>query len=184
MLEGPVQEILITEQEIKNRIQELGAQITHYYQEVEDEIIVVGVLRGGFMFMADLAREIKLPVILDFIDVTSYEGGTTTTGDVRIIKDLDESIEGKNVLIVEDIIDTGLTLRHVIDMLNTRGPKDIKICTLLDKPERRIRKEVEVDWNGFEIPDEFVVGYGLDYQEKYRNVPYVFIPEPEVYEEE
>lgn len=184
MLEEVVDEVLITETELNNRIEELGAEITNYYQNVEEEVVMICILRGGFIFMADLARQVKLPVTLDFIDVTSYEGGTTTTGDVRIIKDLEESIEEKNVLIVEDIIDTGLTLKHVIDMLKTRGPKDIKICTLLDKPERRIRKEVEVKWNGFEIPDEFVVGYGLDYQEKYRNIPYVFIPKREMYAEE
>lgn len=183
MLEDIVDEVLITEEELQERIKELGAQITDYYEQ-DDEIIMVCILRGGFLFMADLAREVKLPVVLDFMDVTSYEGGTTSTGDVRIIKDLEESIEGKHILIAEDIIDTGLTLKHVIKMLETRNPASVNICTLLDKPARRTEKEVKVDWNGFEIPDRFVVGYGLDYQEKYRNIPYIFVPQPSLYQEE
>ena len=182
MVEEITKEILIDEAELRSRIEELGEKITKEYSK-SDDIIMVCVLRGAFMFMADLAREVNLPVVLDFMDVTSYEGGTETTGDVRIIKDLEESIEGKDVLIVEDIIDTGLTLQHVIKMLETRDPASIKICTLLDKPERRTEKQVEVDWNGFEIPNKFVVGYGLDYQEKYRNVPYIFVPKPELYQE-
>ena len=181
MVEEITKEVLIDEAELQTRIEELGAQITKEYNKTDD-IIMVCVLRGAFVFMADLAREVKLPVVLDFMDVTSYEGGTETTGDVRIIKDLEESIEGKEVLIVEDIIDTGLTLKHVIKMLETRDPASIKVCTLLDKPERRTEKQVEVDWNGFEIPNKFVVGYGLDYDEKYRNVPYIFVPKPELYQ--
>ena len=182
MVEEIIEEVLIDEAELQTRIEELGAHITKEYNE-SDEVIMVCVLRGAFVFMADLAREVNLPVVLDFMDVTSYEGGIETTGDVRIIKDLEESIEGKDVLIVEDIIDTGLTLQHVIKMLKTREPASIKICTLLDKPERRTQKQVEVDWNGFEIPNKFVVGYGLDYQEKYRNVPYIFVPKPELYQD-
>ena len=181
MLEGIIEEILIEEDELQERIAQLGKKITDYYNQ-DDDIVMVCILRGGVMFMADLARKIKLPVILDFMDVTSYEGGTTTTGNVRIIKDLEESIGDKHVLIVEDIIDTGLTLKHVINMLKTRNPKSIKVCTLLDKPERRTEKHVEIDWNGFEIPNKFVVGYGLDYEERYRNVPFIFVPKPEVYE--
>lgn len=181
MLDGIIEEILIKEEELEERIAQLGEKITDYYNQ-DDEIVMVCILRGGVMFMADLARQIKLPVILDFMDVTSYEGGTTTTGNVRIIKDLEESIGDKHVLIVEDIIDTGLTLKHVINMLKTRNPKSIKVCTLLDKPERRTEKHVEIDWNGFEIPNKFVVGYGLDYEEMYRNVPFIFVPKPEVYE--
>jgi len=181
VLEGIIEEILIEEDELQERIAQLGKKITDYYNQ-DDDIVMVCILRGGVMFMADLARKIKLPVILDFMDVTSYEGGTTTTGNVRIIKDLEESIGDKHVLIVEDIIDTGLTLKHVINMLKTRNPKSIKVCTLLDKPERRTEKHVEIDWNGFEIPNKFVVGYGLDYEERYRNVPFIFVPKPEVYE--
>ncbi|MFO7819041.1 MAG: hypoxanthine phosphoribosyltransferase [Halanaerobacter sp.] len=181
MIEDITEEILIDEAKLQSRIEELGAEITAEYSK-SDDIVMICVLRGAFIFMADLAREVNLPVVLDFIDVTSYEGGTETTGDVRIIKDLEESIEGKDVLIVEDIIDTGLTLKHVIKMLGTRDPASIKVCTLLDKPERRTEKQIEVDWNGFEIPNEFVVGYGLDYDQKYRNVPYIFIPKPKLYQ--
>ncbi|AGB40149.1 hypoxanthine phosphoribosyltransferase [Halobacteroides halobius DSM 5150] len=179
-MEEIVDEVLISEKKLQARIKELGEKITTHYNQ-DDEIVMVCILRGGFLFMADLAREVKLPVVLDFMDVTSYEGGTTTTGDVRIIKDLEESIEHKHVLIAEDIIDTGLTLKHIIKVLETRNPKSINICTLLDKPERRTEKEVEVTWNGFEIPNKFVVGYGLDFQEKYRNIPYIFVPKPELY---
>ena len=182
MIEEITEEILIDENKLQSRVEELGADITAEYNK-SDDIVMICVLRGAFIFMADLAREVNLPVVLDFIDVTSYEGGTETTGDVRIIKDLEESIEGKDVLIVEDIIDTGLTLKHVIKMLETREPASIKVCTLLDKPERRTEKQVEVDWNGFEIPNEFVVGYGLDYDQKYRNVPYIFIPKPKLYQD-
>ncbi|MGM0501305.1 MAG: hypoxanthine phosphoribosyltransferase [Bacillota bacterium] len=183
MVKGITEEILIDEEELESRIKVLGEEITAEYDK-SDDIIMVCILRGAFMFMADLARHINLPVVLDFMDVTSYEGGTETTGDVRIIKDLEESIEGKDVLIIEDIIDTGLTLKHVVKMLETRSPASIKICTLLDKPERRTEKQVQVDWNGFEIPNKFVVGYGLDYDEKYRNVPYIFVPKSELYQEE
>ncbi|MGM0370486.1 MAG: hypoxanthine phosphoribosyltransferase [Bacillota bacterium] len=183
MVEEITEEILITEEQLQATVKELGAEITAEYSK-EDDVIMVCILRGAFIFMADLARHVNLPVVLDFMDVTSYEGGTETTGDVRIIKDLEESIEGKDVLLVEDIIDTGLTLQHVIKMLETRDPASIKICTLLDKPDRRTEKQVEVDWNGFEIPNKFVVGYGLDYDEKYRNIPYIFVPKPELYQSE
>ncbi|MCK8816998.1 hypoxanthine phosphoribosyltransferase [Natroniella sulfidigena] len=181
MLENEVEKILIDQEQLQTRIKELGVEITDYYDE-DDEIIMVCILRGGFVFMADLARYIELPVVFDFMDVTSYEG-TVSTGNVRIIKDLEESIENKEVLIIEDIIDTGRTLKHVISILETRKPNSIKVCTLLDKPERRTEKELESDWNGFEIPDEFVVGYGLDYNERYRNLPYISILKPEVYQD-
>jgi hypoxanthine phosphoribosyltransferase len=183
MVEEITEEILITEEQLQAKVKELGAEITAEYSK-DDDIIMVCILRGAFIFMADLARHVNLPVVLDFMDVTSYEGGVETTGDVRIIKDLEESIEGKDVLLVEDIIDTGLTLQHVIKMLETRDPASIKICTLLDKPDRRTEKKVEVDWNGFEIPNKFVVGYGLDYDEKYRNIPHIFVPKPELYQSE
>ncbi|KXS45657.1 MULTISPECIES: hypoxanthine phosphoribosyltransferase [unclassified Candidatus Frackibacter] len=179
-LEDQIEEVLITAEEIEERIVELGAEITADY-EVDDDIVMVGILRGGIMFMSDLARHVDLPVTFDFMDVSSYDG-TKSSGVVRIIKDLEENIEGRHVLIVEDIIDTGLTLKHVVDFLATRDPASIKICTLLDKPDRRTEKEVDMDYNGFEIPDKFVVGYGLDYNEKYRNVPYIFVLKPEVYE--
>jgi hypoxanthine phosphoribosyltransferase len=133
------------------------------------------------MFMSDLARHVKSPLIFDFMDVSSYEG-TESSGVVRVIKDLEENIEGRNVLIVEDIVDTGLTLRHVVDFLKTRNPASMRICTLLDKPDRRTEKQIDVDYNGFEIPDKFVVGYGLDYDEKYRNIPFICVLKPDVYE--
>ncbi|MEC9489082.1 MAG: hypoxanthine phosphoribosyltransferase [Halanaerobium sp.] len=176
-----IAEILIPEDKIKGRIKELGAEITASYQEKED-LILVCILRGAVVFLADLARNIKLPVTFDFMDVSSYGAGTESSGQVRIIKDLEESIEGKHVLIVEDIIDTGLTLMNVVEMLKTRRPASIKICTLLDKPERREVKKITADFNGFEIPNKFVVGYGLDFAERYRNLPYIGVLKEEVYQ--
>ncbi|MBM7623869.1 hypoxanthine phosphoribosyltransferase [Sporohalobacter salinus] len=179
-LADKIDEILVTEDELAERIAEMGAEITADYDD-DDDIVMVGVLRGGIVFMADLARHVKLPVTFDFMDVSSYDG-TESSGVVRIIKDLEENIENRHVLIVEDIIDTGRTLRHVVDFLETRGPASIQICTLLDKPERRTEKEVEVDYNGFEIPDKFAVGYGLDYNERYRNAPFIFVLKSKFYE--
>jgi len=172
-------EVIITEKQIQNRIKELGREITEAYDE-SDDIVMLCVLRGAVLFMSDLSRQINLPVVFDFMDVSSYEG-TSSSGMVRIIKDLEENIEGRNVLIIEDIMDTGLTLKHVIDLLKTREPASIRIATLLDKPERRVEKEVSADFNGFEVPDKFVVGYGLDYQEKYRNLPYIGVLKEELY---
>lgn len=169
--EDDISEVIIREEEIQNRIKELGVEITDHYN-IEDDIVMICILRGAILFMSDLARHINLPVVFDFMDVSSYEG-TSSSGMVRIIKDLEENIEDRHVLIVEDIMDTGLTLKHVIDLLKTREPASIKVVTLLDKPERRIEKEVTADFNGFEVPDKFVVGYGLDYEEKYRNLPYI-----------
>jgi hypoxanthine phosphoribosyltransferase len=141
---------------------------------------MVGVLRGAVIFMADLARAIKRPVAIDFMAVSSYGLSTSSTGVVRFLKDLDEDIEGKHVLIVEDIIDSGLTLKYLYDNLKSRKPASLKICTLLNKPSRR-KVDVPVDYNGFDIPDYFVVGYGLDYAEKYRNLPFVGVLKPEAY---
>mgnify|MGYP006300099997 FL=1 len=174
-----ISEIIFTEEEIQERIKELGQEITEAYDE-DDDIVMLCVLRGAVLFMSDLARHINLPVVFDFMDVSSYEG-TTSSGMVRIIKDLEENIEGRHVLIVEDIMDTGLTLKHVIDLLKTREPADIKVATLLDKPDRRTEKEVNADFNGFEVPDKFVVGYGLDYLERYRNLPYIGVLKEEMY---
>ncbi|MDZ7671488.1 MAG: hypoxanthine phosphoribosyltransferase [Halanaerobiales bacterium] len=174
-----ISEIILTEEQIQKRIKELGAEITKAYDE-DDDIIMICVLRGAILFMSDLARQINLPVVFDFMDVSSYEG-TTSSGMVRIIKDLEENIEGRHVLIVEDIMDTGLTLKHVIDLLKTRDPADIKVVTLLDKPDRRTEKEIKADFNGFEVPDKFVVGYGLDYLEEYRNLPYIGVLKKEMY---
>ena len=181
VLKKDIKEELLSEKEIKEEIKKLAEKISDCYQN-DDEVIMVGILRGAVIFMADLARELTIPVTFDFMDVSSYGNKAFTSGNVRIIKDLEENIEGKHVLIVEDIIDTGLTMKHVINLLETRGPESIKIVTLLDKPDRRAQKEVEVDFNGFEVPDEFVVGYGLDYAEKYRNLPFIGALKEELYQ--
>lgn len=167
-------DVLISENDVHARIAELGAQITKFYQEKQiDSLVVVGLLRGSFMFMADIVRQINLPVEIEFMTTSSYGTGMTTNHDVRITKDLDgDIIKGKHVLIVEDIIDTGYTLEKVRDILNLREPASLTICTLLDKPSRR-EVEVPVEWVGFEIPDEFVVGYGIDYAQRHRNLGYI-----------
>ncbi|RCW41162.1 MULTISPECIES: hypoxanthine phosphoribosyltransferase [unclassified Halanaerobium] len=175
-----ISEIIISEKQIKQRIEELGKEITESYNE-NDDIVMLCILRGAVIFMADLAREINLSVTFDFMDVSSYGAGTQSSGVVRIIKDMEENIEGRHLLIVEDIIDTGLTLKHVVDMLKTRNPASIKVVTLLDKPKRREQKQIEADYNGFEIPDKFVVGYGLDFAEKYRNLPYIGVLKEKMY---
>lgn len=179
-MKNDILEIILTEEQIHARIQELGAELNRHYADKPEELIMVCVLRGAVLFMADLAREIERPVTFDFIDVSSYSG-IESRGSVRINKDLEEDIRGKHVLIVEDIIDTGLTLKKVIEMLQTREPASIQICTLLDKPSRRTVKHITSDFNGFEVPDQFVVGYGLDFNQKYRNLPYIGVLKPEVY---
>lgn len=156
----------------KNRIAELGSQITEHYRDSGSEMVLVGLLRGSFMFMADLCRTINVSHEVDFMTASSYGTGMTSTRDVKILKDLDEDIRGKDVLIVEDIIDSGNTLSKVREILQLREPKSLAICTLLDKPERR-EVDVPVEWVGFKIPDEFVVGYGIDYAQRYRHLPYV-----------
>ncbi|EMB48778.1 hypoxanthine-guanine phosphoribosyltransferase [Vibrio mimicus] len=164
-------EVMISEQEVAKRIRELGQQITEHYQG-SDDLVLVGLLRGSFVFMADLARQIHLTHQVDFMTASSYGNSMESSRDVRILKDLDDDIKGKDVLLVEDIIDTGNTLNKVKEILALREPKSIRICTLLDKPTRR-EVEVEVNWVGFEIPDEFVVGVGIDYAQKYRHLPYI-----------
>lgn len=164
-------DVLISTAEINARTQALGEQITKHYQGV-DELVMVGLLRGSCVFMADLCRQIPLPVRLDFMTASSYGSSTTSNRDVRILKDLDDEINGKHVIIVEDIIDTGYTLSKVREILSLRHPASLTICSLLDKPERR-EVQVPVDWVGFTIPDEFVVGYGIDYAQRYRNLPYI-----------
>lgn len=173
-----VKEILLTKEQIAARITEIGEQISADY--AGKEILMIGVLRGAVIFMADLARAITVPVALDFMAVSSYGTSTTSSGVVRILKDLDEAVQGRHVLVVEDIVDTGLTLNYLLDNLKSREPASIKLCTLLNKPDRR-KAEVNIDYNGFNIPDEFVIGYGLDYAEKYRNLPFIGILKPEVY---
>ena len=165
---------MLTEEEVDTRIRELGEQISAQY--AGESVHLICVLKGGVFFMCELAKRISAPVSMDFMCVSSYGDGTSSSGVVRIAKDLDEAIEGKDVLIVEDIIDSGRTLYYLINILKKRNPKSIKLCTLLDKPERRER-DVDVDYVGFEIPDEFVVGYGLDYAQKYRNLPYIGVVE-------
>ena len=166
--------VLISEEKVDERIRELGNQISRDYEGRQIHLICV--LKGGVFFMCELAKRISVPVSMDFMCVGSYGDGTSSSGFVRIAKDLDESIEGKEVIIVEDIIDSGNTLYYLMDVLNKRNPAGMKLCTLLDKPERRV-KDVKVDYCGFEIPDEFVVGYGLDYAQKYRNLPYIGVVE-------
>ncbi|HII3732754.1 TPA: hypoxanthine phosphoribosyltransferase [Pasteurella multocida] len=165
--------ILISEQDVRARIQTLGREIAQYYQQkAVEKVIVVGLLRGSFMFMADLVRELNLPVEIEFMTTSSYGSGMTTNHDVKISKDLDGDIKGEHVLIIEDIIDTGYTLQKVREILKLREPASLRICTLLDKPSRR-EVEVPVEWVGFSIPDEFVVGYGIDYAQRYRNLGYI-----------
>ncbi|MGR6832359.1 hypoxanthine phosphoribosyltransferase [Aliivibrio wodanis] len=164
-------EVMISEQEVNQRVKELGQQITEHYKE-SDGLVMVGLLRGSFVFMADLARAIERPMTVDFMTASSYGNSMESTRDVRILKDLDDDIKGKDILLVEDIIDTGNTLSKVCEILSIREPNSITICTLLDKPSRR-EVDVKVDWIGFSIPDEFVVGVGIDYAQKYRNLPYI-----------
>jgi len=171
-IEEKVSKILISEAEIQGIVAKLGQQITLYYQNSTQPLIVVGLLRGSFVFMADLVRQIQLPVITDFMTVSSYGDSTESSGNIKIIMDLDESIQGRDILLVEDIIDTGRTLSKVVELLKSRQPSSMKICTLLNKPSRR-EIDIQVDFSGIEIPDEFVVGYGLDYAQEYRNLPYV-----------
>lgn len=165
---------LISEKDVAAKIAEMGAQISEDYKG--ESIYLLCILKGGVFFTTELAKHITVPVSIDFMSVSSYGGETTSSGIVRIVKDLDTPIEGKNVLIAEDIIDTGRTLAYLMEHLWQRKPKSLKLCTLLDKPDRRV-SDVKVDYTGFEIPDEFVVGYGLDYDQKYRNLPYVGVVE-------
>lgn len=167
--------VLLKEEEVDQRIAELGKKISEDY--AGESVHLICVLKGGVFFTCEIAKRITVPVSLDFMSVSSYGAGTKSSGVVKIIKDLDEPIEGKNVLIVEDIIDSGRTLSYLIEILHKRNPKSIRLCTLLDKPERRVVKNVNVDYTGFNIPDEFVVGYGLDYDQKYRNLPYIGVVE-------
>lgn len=165
-------EVMISEAEIKSRVAELGKQISDHYRDSGSDMVLVGLLRGSFMFMADLCRTIEVSHEVDFMTASSYGNGTSSTRDVKILKDLDEDIRGKDVLIVEDIIDSGNTLSKVREIFSLRGPKSLAICTLLDKPSRR-EVDVPVEYVGFAIPDEFVVGYGIDYAQRYRHLPYV-----------
>ncbi|MDN5293717.1 MAG: hypoxanthine phosphoribosyltransferase [Eubacteriales bacterium] len=178
-MQKDIEKILLSREAIAERVRELGEQISRDYQG--KNLLVVGILKGALVFMADLVRQINIPVRLDFMVVSSYGSSSETSGVVRILKDLDMSVEGWHVLLVEDIIDTGLTLKYLRDNLLARGPESVKICALLDKPARR-RVEVQADYCGFTIPDAFVVGYGLDYAEKYRNLPDLCVLKPEAWQ--
>lgn len=178
MLEKDIEYVLHSEEALKQKVRELGAQITADYAGKEP--VLISVLRGSYIFMADLSRAIDLPCTIDFMSVSSYGAGTKSSGQVEIKKDLSESIEGKDLIIVEDILDSGNTLFYLIQVLKARKPASVRICTLLDKPERRV-KNIKADYSGFTIPDAFVVGYGLDYAEKYRNLPYIGVLKPSVY---
>ncbi|NLJ87636.1 MAG: hypoxanthine phosphoribosyltransferase [Epulopiscium sp.] len=177
-MKNDVKEILFNEEEIAKKVKELAKKITEDYRG--KDLTVIGILKGSNIFMGDLIRKIDIPLQIDFMVVSSYGQSTESSGIVRVIKDLDYSIEGKNILIVEDIIDTGLTLAYLKEILLKRKPQSVKICSLLDKPARR-RVDLEVDYIGFETPDEFIVGYGIDYSEKYRNLPYIAVLKDEVY---
>jgi hypoxanthine phosphoribosyltransferase len=176
--QGDLSEILLSSEQIQQRVQELGAQISRDY--VGKDLVVVGVLVGACVFTADLLRAITVPCSLDFVAISSYGKNSRSSGVVRIVKDLDESVESRHVLVVEDIIDTGLTLNYLLDLMRHRNVASVKVCALLDKPSRRLTT-VGIDYVGFEVPDEFVVGYGLDFAQHYRNLPYVGVLHPEVY---
>ena len=167
-------EVLLSEEEVDKRIQEIGDQISRDY--AGKQVHLVCVLKGGSFFMCELAKRITVPVSLDFMSVASYGNDTKSSGLVRIVKDLDESLKDKDVIVVEDIVDSGRTLSYLLEVLRGRGPKSLRLCTLLDKPDRRV-VDVKVDYTGFQIPDEYVVGYGLDYAQKYRNLPYIGVVE-------
>lgn len=166
--------VMIPEEDVTKRIEEMGRQISGDYEGKQVHLICV--LKGGVFFACELAKQITVPVSIDFMSVSSYGDGTSSSGIVKIAKDLDETLEGKDVLVVEDIVDSGRTLSYLLEVLKKRKPKSMRLCTLLDKPSRRVR-EVEVDYTGYQIPDEFVVGYGLDYKQKYRNLPYIGVVE-------
>ncbi len=173
-----IREVLLTKEEIEAVVKELGKKITEDYKG--KNLFLITVLKGAVVFLGDLMRAIEMPCEIEFMVLSSYGSGTTSTGSVKIVKDIDLPLEGKDVLIVEDILDTGFTLSFLVDLLKSRNPKSIEICTLLDKPDRR-KVEISAKYTGRKIPDEFVVGYGLDYDEKYRNLPFIGVLKPEVY---
>ncbi|MBM7867386.1 hypoxanthine phosphoribosyltransferase [Heliobacterium gestii] len=174
-----IDRVLVSEAAIQAKVRELGEQLSTDY--AGKDLLVVGILKGALVFMADLIRAIRIPIEIDFMAVSSYGQGTKSSGAVRIMKDLDRAIENRHILIVEDIVDTGLTLNYLVDNLKSRGAASVKVCTILDKPSRR-KTPVAPDYNGFTIPDEFVIGYGLDYAEQYRHIPFVAVLKREVYE--
>ena len=174
-----IEKVLFTEEQIAEKIKELGSQIAKDYAGKNP--LIISVLRGSFIFMADLVRAIDIPCEVDFLSVSSYGSGTVSSGNIKMIQGLDGDIKGRHVIVVEDILDTGVTLSNLVPMLKMRNPNSVKICTILDKPSRR-KADIQPDYEGYQVPDEFVVGYGLDYDEKYRNLPYVGALKPAVYE--
>jgi hypoxanthine phosphoribosyltransferase len=174
-----IEEVLLSKKQLSEKVAELGARISGDY--ADKNLLMVGILKGSVVFMSDLIRTVTVPARIDFMSVSSYGAGAKSSGVVKIVKDLDIPLQGYDVLVVEDILDSGLTLHYIIELLRSRNPHSIKICTLLDKPYSR-KAEVTTDYHGFEIPDKFVVGYGLDYAEKYRNLPFVGVLKPQVYE--
>ena len=173
-----IAEVLIDEQAIAAKVRELGTAIADDYRT--KDLVLVSILKGALPFLADLMRQMPIPLALDFLEVSSYGEATESSGNVRILKDLAKSIEGRHVVVVEDILDTGQTLSYVIEHLRAKQPASVRLCTLLDKPARRI-VPIQIDYRGFEVPDKFVVGYGLDYAERYRNLPFIGVLKPEVY---
>lgn len=173
-----IKEVLFSEEQIADIVHRLGAQISEDYKD--KKLLMVSILKGSVVFMADLMRAIDIPCRIDFMAVSSYGSGTKTSGVVKIAKDLDIPLAGYDLVVVEDILDSGVTLSYILEILQSRGPQSVKICTLFDKPERRTAN-IKADYSGTVVPDEFIVGYGLDYDEKYRNLPYVGILKPEVY---
>ncbi len=180
---GDIKSVLVSEDRIQTRTGELAAEVGRDYASTQQDLLLVTVLKGAVMFVTDLARAIPVPTQLEFMAVSSYGSSTSSSGVVRILKDLDRDIAGRDVLIVEDIVDSGLTLSWLLRNLATRGPKSLRVCTLLRKPDA-VRTDVEIAYVGFDIPNEFVVGYGLDYAERYRDLPYIGTLEPKVYEPE
>jgi len=174
MVDGEIDYILIDEKTLQKRVKELAQKITADYPDEESELVVIGILKGSVYFFADLTRQIERPLKVEFIAVSSYGNSSCSSGEVRLVKDTDETIRGKDVIIVEDIIDTGATLKYLAALLKARSPRSVKVCALLDKPARR-QVAVSADYTGFEVPDKFIVGYGLDYAQKYRNLPYVAV---------
>lgn len=174
-----VEQVLLTADQIQQKVRQLGALISREYEGKNP--VLISVLKGAFIFLADLSRAVTIPCTVDFMVASSYGQGTKTRGSVKIIKDLDTVIQGRHVIVVEDIVDSGVTLSHLLAMLQLRAPASLKLVTLLDKPARR-QAQVQVDWSGFQVPDAFLVGYGLDYAEKYRNLPEICILKPEVYQ--
>jgi hypoxanthine phosphoribosyltransferase len=173
-----VEEILLDADQLAARVAELGAEVTAAY--AGESPVLISVLKGSIVFLADLVRQVDLPLSIDIMEVSSYGAATESSGQVRILKDLSQPIEGRHVLVVEDIIDTGLTLNYLLRYLREKNPASLRICCLLDKPARRL-SEIDIDFRGFSIPDRFVIGYGLDYDERYRNLPYVGVLRPSVY---